>query len=199
MSATSGPLAVMAAAAALILPLVVVELWDAPGGLLAVVVVLASLAASVGLGFQAIRSPVYSGRLIATLLVLLATYGAIFAQVPHVPASLGPVVSLGLVCLAVPMAVLGRVRPRTAGWLLVAGALVAPFDLLLFVVLHPKGDAGGLGLVGSPGALAAAMLLTGAWSLLLSWRVPEVRLEPTIDGLRQPTFPSPPAGGASGA
>ncbi len=180
---TSGPLGLMLLFALVLGPWAALQLFDALPWLFALVLVAGFVALTVGLSVHAVRRPAYAGKLISVCLALLATYGVVFAQMDRVPASVGPLVSLGLLGIGVALSFLGATRPRSAGWMLFLAGLVPLLDLLLFTVIHGGANPGNLALLGPAGGVTAALWLTAGLALARAARGIRRPIEPGLDDL----------------
>jgi hypothetical protein len=161
-----GAFAVMMVFGVLALGFVLGTIAEDPGGWAAVALSAVVLVPILSLSVVAVRTPELATRTLVVGVGLLAGYAVVEAFVP-LPIA-GPVVAVGTVVLAVPMAVLGLRHAREAGMLLVLDGLVPVLGLALVALQHADEGSRGLHLGGSSGAAGVPVLLVGAL-FLLAW------------------------------
>lgn len=161
-----GAFAVMMVFGVLALGFILGTIAEDPGGWSAVMLSAVVLVPILSLSVVAVRTPELATRTLVVGVGLLAGYAVVEAFVPLRMA--GPVVAVGTVVLAVPMAVLGLRHAREAGVLLVLDGLVPVLGLALVALQHADEGSRGLHLGGSSGAAGVPVLLVGAL-FLLAW------------------------------
>lgn len=159
-----GAFALMLVFALLAVPFALASIAEDPGGWAAVGISALVLVPLGALSLRAARRPAAGMRSLATCVGLLAVYAVMQAFLPPGP---GPVVAVGSIVLAVPLAVLGLRHAREAGALLVLDGLL-PFIGLVAAAARPAGENGVLHLGGSAGA-AGMPIITVGLLFLLAW------------------------------
>jgi hypothetical protein len=172
-----GACALMLVFALLALPFVLGNLAEDPGGWAAVGISVLALVPLGALSVQAARRPGTALRTLALCVGLLAVYAVVEAFLPQ--QGVGPVVAVGTIVLAVPLAVLGLKHARVAGALMVIDGLL-PFIGLVAAAVRNADENGGFHLDGSSGAAGMPVLTVGLL-LLLAWGL----------GLRHVAHPRP--------
>jgi hypothetical protein len=121
----------------------------------------------VALAVVALRRPEIATTVLTVVTAVLASFvvlDGVFGIVPR--DEIGPVASIGVFAVAVPLGFLGLHRPLRAGWLLLlvgAANLVDVFVRMLGANDGPPLDAG---LGGSSGAVAVAVVIIGGLFLV---------------------------------
>jgi hypothetical protein len=143
------------------------EILVDPGGLPAVLLSASWFVPMVALAVVALRRPEIATTVLTVVTAVLASFvvlDGVFGIVPR--DEIGPVASIGVFAVAVPLGFLGLHRPLRAGWLLLlvgAANLVDVFVRMLGANDGPPLDAG---LGGSSGAVAVAVVIIGGLFLV---------------------------------
>jgi hypothetical protein len=145
-----------------------------PGGGIAVALIAAMVLPLAWLTVVAVRRPRRAVTLISIGVTLLAGYALISLALRLVE---GPVVPLGALVLAVPIAVMGLCQPREAGRLLLLVAAVPLFSIVANVLIRgangPHGPGAALG--GSTGVVVLPLSTLAVMFLLAARLDPQFR------------------------
>lgn len=161
-----GAFTLMVVFALLAIPFTIGEIADHPGGWPAAGLIALLLLPLAALTVQAARRPAAAGRGLGIAVGLLAVYAIVDGFLPadkRVP----PVVAIGSIMLAVPLAVLGLRRAGEAGALMLIDGLL-PLVSLVLVALRDTDEANVLQLSGSPAAAGMPVFVVGAL-FLVAW------------------------------
>lgn len=144
---------------------VVAEMLTDPGGLAGIGMSAGLLVPLLALCFVAVRLPEHARLVLegaVAVVVVIAVLQALDVQL----FGDGPVVSVAVLAVAVPLAFLGLREPRAAGWLLLVAGVLPIAERMVHSVA--AGDPIGAGLGGSAGVVALPVLIGGLCFLLAS-------------------------------
>lgn len=141
----------------------IAELLTDPGGLAAVGFSAGLVVLMLALCFVAVRLP-ERARLVLEIALAVVVVIAVLQALDVNLFGDGPVVSVAVLAVAVPLAFLGLREPRWAGWLLLVAGVLPIAERMVHAVA--AGDPIPVGLGGSAGAVALPVIIGGLFFLL---------------------------------